>query len=188
MKRFFIGSVLLLIYSQNYAQVIIPMTMDSTIKAKSYFSAEDSTTCTYYFDSNGDVIFRQCLYGNGLPKRFESFANRTNNGLIIEWYTNGNMKFIANYLYGSPIGDYFEWYDNKVLKIKGTYKSVLADSLDLMKKKYTITNKVNPNDNTPDAIYSTSSMVEFTKDGVWLFYDENGGILKKEIWLNGKLR
>lgn len=84
-------------------------------------------------------------------------------------YDLDNKKFqdyVAHNFYREIIGLYKEYHTNGKIKLKGSYF------------KYDSTSWTNQNADIPRS----------SKDGIWITYDDNGKIIKKEIYDKGTLK
>ena len=73
----------------------------------------------------GEFIFRI----SGEYKSSKAKSNRSDNGILREWYDNGQKKNETTYIYGEKKGLMTQWYENGQKKFEGTYKDRKEDGL-----------------------------------------------------------
>jgi antitoxin component YwqK of YwqJK toxin-antitoxin module len=97
---------------------------------------------------------------------YSKTISRVVNGLVREWYDNGQLKYEKNFVEGLPNGKCKEWYDNGQFKYQGIKKK------NVKFKEFS--------DGTSGNVY------EDTCDGECNWWRENGKLFRQEIWKDGE--
>ena len=108
-------------------------------------------------------------------------------GVVKKYYANGQLQEYSNYILGSRIGPYFEYYRNGHLKCIGEYNIFFNDSIVHLLKPLLL----NETNKTSDGSNPKIIMIQYNqgcKDGEWCFFDENGTLLRRELWNFGILK
>lgn len=136
------------------------------------------------------TIIYEDFFSNGQRKSLYSLINNSIlNGPYITWHKNGKMESIINYVYGLPYGGSTSWHENGKVKSIGDFwlninvlNTKVSDSIKVNSKKQKF--------NFLRRKVSFEGLVSTTlgplKNGEWKYYNENGKIIKKEIWRKGE--
>lgn len=155
-----------------------------TLDSNGFFANEDIV----WFDNGDTAMFFQFDSTGLLSGRF--FCN----------YKNGNIKVQGTFRNGALVGDYREYYKDKVLKVSGQYSfSVkqyypIEGLVELPKKKrceFTVESHLKVDETLirwvmPD-ISKTFTTLCPIKTGFWFLYDERGNLTESKNFKKGKL-
>src|SRR5687768_7825836 len=155
---------------------IIYMTKDSVVLVTGHVRTGCPGKCfgkwtAYYL--NGQKKFEGSFYKWG----------RLKEGIWTTYYDNGKINTMTNYSIvhvsrnnkSLPLGDYVEYYPSGILKVKGQYH--LYTCLDT-----TAATNPDPPYNLFDYTYKSKCS---GKHGKWLYYDENGILVREEKYKAG---
>ena len=136
-------------------------------------------------DENGNAYENGIAYYNHYPftgilvdkktkKRLGEFSNGQKNGLFVEYYNNGKMKYEGRYVYGIKDGVHSEWLENgnKISSINflnGNLNGVYSEWYPNGKKKY-------------EGNYQTGN-----KEGTFTEFYENGNQKSKSEYSSNQL-
>ena len=103
----------------------------------------------------------------GEYEKYSFYKGKEKTGVFTEWYESGKIKQIETYTGCTYISicyylKQFSYYGNGQMKIEKNY---------IVKE------------GSPSGYGNTGKH----KDGKWVYYNENGGIIKEEVWVEGKL-
>lgn len=70
--------------------------------------------------TTGDLVQIEVFHYNGVLKSIKKYKSDKLDGEQKEWYENGNLNFISNYVDGFIVS-HKEWYDNGILKSMKNY-------------------------------------------------------------------
>ena len=190
----------LISYSCTYAQSIL----DSNILKHETEIYNNNLVINY------EVGLIEELYASGNKyKLHSSTIESKKNGTTLEWFENGVIKSINNFLYGQKYGKSIKFYHNGVVREEGFYYVQMDDSL-----KNSILIKINliEHIDTSYGLYSNPKII-IPKDSVdfydekditfpdyifwkeivhlknkkWSYYSLNGELIKEETWDKGEL-
>ena len=107
------------------------------------------------------------------------------NGETTVWYPTGEKRSVETFSAGYPNGMYIEWYPNGKTKIIGSYSLKYRDSVIVLTQPTYDTMEIMVNGNK----FASVSVDNFPglKNGVWIFYDEKGVMIRRETWAYGTL-
>lgn len=143
---------------------------------------------------------KQYYWSDDSPLKIEeNFINDKLEGEVKEYYENGNISYIGNYVNGERTGSwqYFYLDDNKLYsksnyvndKLEGTYQRFTKDSTLLITCNYSNDKLHGPYESYSDdgnLIYK-GVYVKGEPDGEWINNHKNGKLYQKKKWDNGKL-
>lgn len=181
MKIKLISCFCLLLFNNSFAQRI-EFKEDDQLNKK-VITMADSSICENFYLGNISII-EQCFYPDGNRKSY-STLNSEQTGIYISWYSNGKIEFIENYLFGYLDGPYFAWYESGELKEKGHYYIPKNGSVIDLRELSNIERNII--DNEQGTFEVSTEYKRFLKDGEWFFYNEEGNLIKKEIWNKNQL-
>jgi antitoxin component YwqK of YwqJK toxin-antitoxin module len=134
----------------------------------------ENGTLSHAFFENENIYFKDWT-----PFSSCSYIDYKRTGIVKYYYRNGNVRSIYYCLNNRIIGPYLEFFSNNKLKVSGNYKDV--NCLDEIRAKY---------DTIHDSITGESSVIGSTisiRSGDWFYYNAEGILNKKEIYINDKL-
>ena len=132
------------------------------------------------------------FYKNGqLFKEYSVSRNKQIDGVYKEYYTNGKVKKLYNYLNGKLEGEQKDYFESGVLKSKGFYINSILDSLiyhyypnsSMMMESFRFEGKLFGSQKEFDSGGKLKSMFFMVNDSDWissLVFDKNGDVIKKE--------
>ena len=142
-------------------------------------------TITKYDGNNFDneFVIVRCYNLNGQLIDF-SILNSWGamHGSHVSYYDNGNMAIMESFYEGRNVGDYFEFYDNGKVSVYGQYANFVQDSLLPFYR-----DTLYENDSVHGMIGIISKGPQSWKINKWCYYNENGLLIKKEEYAEGKL-
>lgn len=173
-----------LIYSRSYTDY-------DRLYNMCYFKRIDSTYVKEGPDigyKNGEII-RVVNYSNdkanGLTfiyyptsqsvKQLINYVNDTLQHEAVFYYENGMVMEKGNYVDNAKNGQWTSYYENGTLKSEGSYTIVHTDSLN-----------INDISSQFYDCWITLNTLE-VKNGIWVYYSEDGSVIKTEVFENGKL-
>ncbi|HEY4800763.1 MAG TPA: hypothetical protein VII99_16905 [Bacteroidia bacterium] len=141
------------------------------LKIESKYKPNNDTIIGKYFYQNGNLLELEISVGPGLiySERhcdngqliYKGAPGSTDKMKVTHYHCNGKMKAKFYLKNGRVIGKWQEWYDNGQIKIDGHYNENIFND---------------PNTFSPSE-----------KTGKWLYYNENGKLLKKEYYKHDKM-
>jgi antitoxin component YwqK of YwqJK toxin-antitoxin module len=173
-----------------YLEGLIAATYDSQYKIT------ENGECIFYY-SNG-VISDSGINKNGyhegtwvehyyssLVGSIINFKEGKMNGKHIAYYDKGNAVMIeSQYKNDALYGSYKEYYISGNIKKEGYYSEDLKP-LNVTEKNRDSLSSQFPNISIPKDFFPLFPIS--LKNGTWKYYSENGELIKKEIWREGKL-
>lgn len=134
---------------------------------------EKSIVSTYYYPNNQifhidsfikpkGYWFHQTIYYDNGQLHSSAYVPDSIARLNILYHKNGQKQRKHTYVMGALTGPVKEWYPNGQLKMEGQYKIILKE----------LYNQFN----------------DTLEEGVWIYYNEDGTVQKKETYVNGVLQ
>ena len=171
---------------------------DNTVSQVYIYSMDTLNGTSFQFYKNSQIK-EECEYKKGIQ-----------NGAAKSYYENGNLESKSFYNAGNLEGEYISYYDNGNIKSTGFYSGdyvlIRADCDTCKEFKIIYFNSKGENINLIEdkkisiefKIALSTAAREwksgkfkkfFLKKGIWLYYDESGKLLKKEVYKkNGDLK
>lgn len=123
--------------------------------------SNEETTLKVFFEKDSNNV-------EYVSRKMESYIEK-DSIITMVFYENNNLHSIATAIKDTLINNYISFWQNGIPKIQGQYSSLL-ESKDSKCR----------NSLEKDLLY-----VKGCKKGVWLFWDEEGVLKKKEYWSFG---
>jgi hypothetical protein len=140
-----------------------------------YIYMLDSSNTSYY---GSTIQFSKHIdHNNKLIKSTASSGAWGKLAIERTHYSNGNMKCIEVFQWAQQVGPYYEFYEDGKLKTFGMY-TFLSSVSELNMALDTVQNE------NADSIFMNYTPI---KHGEWLFCDEEGYLINKEIWQSNTL-
>ena len=111
-------------------------------------------------------------YANGLPALWKTLIDGKTEGIMLEWYPNGNLRYRANWKNNMGNGKWEYFYPNGKLKSESFYVNDMAQGI---YREYHENGKLKM-----DATYMNNQI-----DGVELKYDKSGVLLSRKRYDDG---
>jgi len=130
-------------------------------------------------NSNYEGLF-YLYYNNGNIKEVNQVFNHKNNGVSIQFFIDGNILSIGKYKGDLKINKWTFYYKTAFIKKEGRYKQI----------KVSIDEYLTYNRNDIDykgSIPEKDTITISVKDSIWVYYSNEGNLIKKEYYDSGKL-
>lgn len=115
-------------------------------------------------NSGWTLIIDTTYFDNGQLKRTPIDWTSYKKQFITVFYPSGAKHFEINWVNGTMVDEFKEYYETGAIKVIGNY--------------------LNPKDLDPGSLPSSRHSIE---NGTWSYYDENGILIKEQIYENGTL-
>lgn len=170
----------------------------------------------FMYNKDGEVLL-ETFYKNGVMDGFEvlyhstgglasisSFTGGKREGVFRSYFENGIISERGAYNKGAKVGEWWYYSPEGILKVSGSYiadytlieTSDLGDTLIYKDTSNAIIRKVEYNKGM-DSLIELMRVKEisdlvfplrlYAKDGEWIYYDEEGTIMKREYYNKGEL-
>ncbi|MBN2778864.1 MAG: hypothetical protein JXR36_14595 [Bacteroidales bacterium] len=122
-------------------------------------------------------------YPNGSLGNIIHFNKNINHGGFKAFYDNGQLMVKGKYKNDARIGKWYEYYSNGQIKATGKYCTDIKPIVVTMENQMQLLNKYPYLENEVKYI---GIVLDF-KSGTWLYYNEQGNIIKEEYYSQGNL-
>lgn len=133
-----------------------------------------------YRNNKQIVHFTEWWHGTNIKKIISKERNGKRDGIFIEYFENGNKRYVESYRNGEKDGKFTEYFENKDKRTVERYKNGKLDGLFKL-----WTRMVGKDSKT--FLYKTGRYKNGKEDGKVEYMDENGNRTSVEKWENGEL-
>ena len=127
-----------------------------------YLDKEKDSTWNYYSDFDGVLISTEYYAGGELDS------------LLVNYYADGRPAEEIHYAHGKKNGTWIKYFTDGKINLKANYTDGLLQGVMI--------------------VYFQNGIPEITgmyhndfKDGLWMFFNDRGGVLKKETYKMGRI-
>ena len=187
-KAVLILVVILNCFNFCFAQQVAKVFRDTELH-NDYFETRETvefvsnTHITPYYSCS--IIKVKAFYKTGILKEEYTVKDDFSIGDYRSYYNNGKLNTIYSHSLGNRDEFYVEFYLNGQMKIAGEYK--IFDESPKFQYSNDTTYETDPFTTDIKMYVRNCALVSNIKDGVWSYWEENGKLIKRELWEKGKL-